>query len=101
MPNHPHHRQGPQPIPPPQENPEREMPFSPQENPERGIPPSRQEPAVRRWPHPVRMEGCRRDDPFLRYVRCALSYQNQMLADIKALLEQIRLNTDRDDAGEK
>ena len=28
----------------------------------------------------------------LHYIRCALSYQNQTLADIKALLEQIAAN---------
>ena len=31
-----------------------------------------------------------------RYIRCSLSYQNQMLADIKALLERIALNTGSD-----
>ena len=46
------------------------------------------EPAVRRWPHPV--DGTRpaqTDDPALHYIRCALSYQNQLLAEIKTLLE--------------
>ena len=28
-------------------------------------------------------------DPTLHYIRCALSYQNQLLADIKALLQQL------------
>lgn len=27
--------------------------------------------------------------PTLHYIRCALSYQNQLLADIKALLQQL------------
>ena len=48
------------------------------------------EPEVRRWPHPV--EGGTRaapPEPALHYIRCAMSYQNQLLADIKALLEQL------------
>jgi len=28
-------------------------------------------------------------EPALHYIRCALSYQNQLLADIKALLERL------------
>ncbi len=48
------------------------------------------EPEVRRWPHPVGEPPVVRDqEPTLHYVRCALSYQNQLLADIKALLEQL------------
>ena len=49
------------------------------------------EPAMRRWPHPVE-PACaanRQCDPSLRYIRCALSYQNQLLTEIKALLEQL------------
>ena len=48
------------------------------------------EPEVRRWPHPV--EGGTRaapPEPALHYIRCAMSYQNQLLADSKALLEQL------------
>ena len=49
-----------------------------------------QEPPVRRWPHPV---GCQEPplppEPTLHYIRCALSYQNQLLAEIKALLQQM------------
>ena len=55
------------------------------------------EPAGRRWPHPG--EGTppaesmqQSGDSMSHYIRCALSYQNQMLADIKALLEQIAAN---------
>ena len=33
--------------------------------------------------------GCCARGPTLHYIRCALSYQNQLLADIKALLEQL------------
>ena len=45
---------------------------------------------MRRWPHPVNgMEPARAADPMLHYIRCALSYQNQQLADIKALLQQL------------
>ena len=55
------------------------------------------EPEVRRWPHPI--EGAApsarqtapagQTDTALYYIHCALSYQNQLLADIKALLEQL------------
>ena len=51
--------------------------------------PSYTEPEVRRWPHPL--EGSAPSpapEPALHYIRCALSYQNQLLADIKSLLEQ-------------
>lgn len=47
------------------------------------------EPPVRRWPHPVEVPAAPVPDPTLHYIRCALSYQNQLLADIKALLEQL------------
>ncbi|SFP66301.1 hypothetical protein SAMN05216343_11192 [Oscillibacter sp. PC13] len=48
------------------------------------------EPPVRRWPHPINgIEPVHQADPTLHYIRCALSYQNQLLADIKALLQQI------------
>ena len=56
--------------------------------------PSYIEPEVRRWPHPL--EGPASSpapEPALHYIRCALSYQNQLLADIKSLLE--RLDADR------
>ena len=58
------------------------------------------EPPVRRWPHPVDgMEPARAADPMLHYIRCALSYQNQQLADIKALLQQLVVDR-ADHAGE-
>ncbi|WP_295581168.1 hypothetical protein [uncultured Oscillibacter sp.] len=48
------------------------------------------EPPVRRWPHPVDgTDPLQAADPALHYIHCALSYQNQLLADIKALLEQM------------
>ena len=51
---------------------------------------SAQEPPVRRWPHPV---GCQDPplppEPTLHYIRCALSYQNQLLSEIKTLLQQM------------
>ena len=47
------------------------------------------EPSVRRWPHPVDVPAAIAPDPTLHYIRCALSYQNQLLADIKALLQQL------------
>lgn len=46
------------------------------------------EPEVRRWPHPLE-DPAPPPEPAMHYIRCALSYQNQLLADIKALLEQL------------
>ena len=46
------------------------------------------EPEVRRWPHPVE-DPAPPPEPAMHYIRCALSYQNQLLADIKALLERL------------
>ena len=52
--------------------------------------PATPEPPVRRWPHPVEgVEPIQDLDPALHYIRCALSYQNQLLADIKTLLQQL------------
>ena len=52
--------------------------------------PSSGEPVMRRWPHPVEgTEPAAQTGPALHYVHCALSYQNQLLADIKTLLEQL------------
>lgn len=47
------------------------------------------EPEVRRWPHPLEDPPAPAPEPAMHYIRCALSYQNQLLADIKALLEQL------------
>ena len=52
--------------------------------------PSTPEPPVRRWPHPI--DGAApasNGAQDLYYIHCALSYQNQLLADIKALLQQL------------
>lgn len=52
------------------------------------------EPEVRRWPHPVTDDpAAPAPEPALHYIRCALSYQNQLLADIKTLLEQMAAGT--------
>ncbi len=52
--------------------------------------PTTPQPPVRRWPHPVDgVEPVQQTDPALHFIHCALSYQNELLADIKALLEQI------------
>lgn len=47
------------------------------------------EPEVRRWPHPLEDPPPPAPEPAMHYIRCALSYQNQLLADIKALLETL------------
>ena len=53
------------------------------------------EPSIRRWPHPVDgFNAARQADPALHYICSALSYQNQMLADIKALLQQLVVDRD-------
>ena len=48
-----------------------------------------QQPEVRRWPHPLEDPPSPAPEPAMHYIRCALSYQNQLLADIKVLLEQL------------
>ena len=59
------------------------------------------EPPVRRWPHPVEgVEPAQDLDPALHYIRCALSYQNQLLAAIKTLLQQLVPEEGREDPGE-
>lgn len=61
--------------------------------------PSYIEPEVRRWPHPLEDGGSSPvPEPAMHYIRCALSYQNQLLADIKALLETLAASPP---AGEK
>lgn len=49
------------------------------------------EPEMRRWPHPVAgaAPACEVPADALQYIHCALSYQNQLLADIKVLLERL------------
>jgi hypothetical protein len=51
------------------------------------------EPEVHRWPHPVELAAERTADPAIQYIQCAISYQNQLLPEIKTLLEQIVVNT--------
>lgn len=61
-------------------------------------PPARtafREPSVRVWPHstdagPLSAE----QDAGLHFFRCSLSYQNQTLAEIKTLLEQLTQERD-------
>lgn len=48
---------------------------------------------MRRWPHPVRQLR-EEDDRALHYIHCALAYQNQLLADMKALLQTIAGKTE-------
>ena len=63
-------------------------------------PPTPPEPPVRRWPHPVEGAPSTADlDPALHYIRCALSYQNQLLADIKTLLQQLVPEEEQEDPG--
>jgi len=66
-----------------------------------GSTPAFAEPEVRRWPHPVDgvspadirpAASVGQTDVSLYYIHCALSYQNQLLSEIKSLLEQLTLN---------
>lgn len=82
----------PVPTPLPLTQPEPEVPAQQADS---GIP-AFTEPEMRRWPHPVngvsptQQAVCEQSaEALLHYVRCALSYQNQLLADIKTLLEQM------------
>lgn len=50
---------------------------------------------MRRWPHPVR--PLREEEDLagaLHYIHCTLAYQNQLLADMKALLQTIARETE-------
>lgn len=51
------------------------------------------EPSVRHWNHTITSPGSNREpDPDTHYLYCTLSYQNQLLSEIKSLLEQLTLN---------
>ena len=71
------------------------MPNYSRGRPPRAVPTQAQrsaaaEPVVHRWPHPVSGQPPAQPvDPTLHYIRCSLSYQNQLLSDIKALLQQL------------
>ena len=63
--------------------------------------PAFSEPEVRRWPHPVDgvspadirpAASVGQTEVSLYYIHCALSYQNQLLSEIKSLLEQLTLS---------
>ena len=63
-----------------------------------GEPSVRSEPEMRRWPHPVTCAPEFPDLPAaLHYIHCSLSYQNQLLSEIRALLEA--LSSGSGDAG--
>lgn len=47
------------------------------------------EPSVRRWPHPISQPCLLPADSMMQYILCTLSYQNELLCEIKTLLEQI------------
>lgn len=70
--------------------PHRKKPASPP--PPVTAPPPPQEPEMRRWRHPVGADNAAADAS-AHYIHCALAYQNQLLAEIKSLLEQIALQS--------
>lgn len=47
------------------------------------------EPSVRRWPHPIIQPSLPSADSMMQYILCTLSYQNELLCEIKTLLEKI------------
>ncbi len=48
------------------------------------------EPEVHRWSHPIPQPSVPAPtEATLHYICCALSYQNELLSEIKTLLEQI------------
>lgn len=52
------------------------------------VTPVSNEPPVRRWPHPIACAVPESPDTGLYSIRCALSCQNQLLTEIRALLVQ-------------
>ena len=54
--------------------------------------PSPPEPEMRRWRHPVDPDTVS-NQASTHYIHCALAYQNQLLAEIKTILEQIALQS--------
>lgn len=62
------------------------------------------EPEVHRWPHPVdggSPPACSpvpggQTDPALTYLHCALSHQNQLLMEIRSLLEHLAADSPRE-----
>ena len=78
-------RAAPPPVPPPPPTAPSSMPQESAPAPERTF----REPQMRRWPHPVEVRREEAISPSLHYIHCALAYQNQTLADIKALVQQL------------
>ena len=64
----------------------------PSASPAPAAPAARPEPEVRRWPHPT---DCAPEPETagltaaLHYLHCSLSYQNQLLSEIRTLLEAL------------
>jgi len=57
------------------------------------------EPEVHRWPHPIPQPYTQAPtEATLHYICCALSYQNELLSEIKTLLEQTVVNQPNKDA---
>ena len=51
---------------------------------------------MRRWPHPVECTPAPVPDPMLHYIRCALTYQNELLCEIKTLLEELVISREEE-----
>ncbi|MEG0780408.1 MAG: hypothetical protein RRY95_02425 [Oscillospiraceae bacterium] len=55
------------------------------------------EPTMHRYPHPLpdtASAPTALPDPMLHYIRCALSYQTELLGEIKTLLEELSATCD-------
>lgn len=62
----------------------------------------RTEPEVRRWPHPIpRAADLTGEDTAAHFILCALRYQNELLGELRSLVQGIsdRLDRAEDDSG--
>lgn len=63
--------------------------------------PAPAEPVMRHWPHPIPTTNAEPQcDPMLHYIRCALAYQNEVLCEIKTLLEELLATRETDETGQ-
>ena len=61
-----------------------------QGQPTAALRPACPEPEVRRWPHPTGGPEPQPPEAALHYLHCSLAYQNQLLAEIKTLLQELQ-----------
>ena len=71
-------------------------------SPAPALPAPRPEPEMKRWPHPVPCAPeaeCPNLTAALHFIHCSLSYQNQLLSEIRALLEGLRPGVEEEREG--